>query len=115
MKRYIIKFCGESKPYMNKKQAQLRYDVIRGNIIDSKLLEIVEEKGSSLTYRNKKYGNTNKLELLETDTKIEFIREHFNSLEDAAKFENKLYGKYDEVQIITFPNQEHGYYTFSVK
>ena len=26
-----------------------------------------------------------------------------------------MYEKYDEVQIITFPNQEHGYYTFSIK
>ena len=115
MKRYIIKFCGESKPYYDKIQAKMRYDTIRKNIIGDKLFEIIEEKENCITFINKIYKNTNKLELLEKESKVEFIRKHFNNLDDAANFESKLYEKYDEVQIITFPNQEHGYYTFSVK
>ena len=79
------------------------------------MFEIIEEKENCITFINKKYRNTNKLELLEKESKVGFIRKHFNNLDDAADFESKLYEKYDEVQIITFPNQEHGYYTFSVK
>ena len=53
MKQYVIKLCGESKPYMNKKQAQLRYDVISTpqkagkNRNDNRVVIIYRSRGAS--------------------------------------------------------------------
>ena len=44
------------------------------------------------------------------------IEKYFNSMKQAEKFLNKLYDKYDFVQLVSFPMfSEMGTYVFSVK
>lgn len=44
------------------------------------------------------------------------ITKTFSTMKEAERFQNRLYNKYDEVRLVSFPRfSEHGQYVWRVK